>query len=770
MQEISDLFEVSAVSPEGLTLIGKGQPGFRIPAYQRPYDWDADHILRLMTGMFSGLERLGESTNADAYSFLGTIILVRDTSQEPTFNEQSFSVVDGQQRITTLSLMACAIIEQLRLHLTKVPSISEKVNHWLQTEVEYIERCLIKSVVGRQDMGRDRTFPFPRVIRDEDTRGTSVKEQETNSYLSKFLCTFFSSYYCEDEVEFVLPNSIETRESRKISENFFYIRELLENLNNPEWHEKSDSKFLLEANFKRKGLKGLLEKMKDTLRSDGEKEISEIQKSAESHSFFRMLLFAGYFCNCVGITVVTTDDESAAFDIFDALNTTGEPLSAIEVLKPVVVSALDKASGHPGYKKSEAEEAFNLLDQIFEDENYTNTQAKQDETKRTVVTSSLVIAGDKVAEKLSIQRTQIRKYFATACKRDLYSGEQFVVRLAQVAEFRRNYWNDTSFGRLTAIHASDLVLCNELKLSFSFLTAMKTPMALPILARFWMKGSENGDFSEFLAATKAVCAFVALRRGATEKADGIDTCFRDLMGKHKFCTGIDSSNPDPTLPLLKKALAASLDSKKLKFSTSADRDKWVNHCVDVPIYSAAQPLAKFLLLASHDKTDSDAKDPSLPSRTGAVVSEEREFLTYEKWADERYKTVEHIAPNSAGASGWPKSISENARIRNSIGNLTLLPSKENNEISNSEWEKKKLFFAALSASTKAERESQLKKAETALAKPFRKQTWQVVNRSPRLSMLDGINLQDEWNKEFVERRSKRLLELAWDKIFPWLEV
>lgn len=40
MKDVDKLFEVSAVTPEGLTFIGKGIPGFRIPSYQRPYDWE----------------------------------------------------------------------------------------------------------------------------------------------------------------------------------------------------------------------------------------------------------------------------------------------------------------------------------------------------------------------------------------------------------------------------------------------------------------------------------------------------------------------------------------------------------------------------------------------------------------------------------------------------------------------------------------------------------------------------------------------------------
>ena len=48
----------------------------------------------------------------ESYTFLGTIILVVEKS-EPSFDGNSLSVVDGQQRLTTLILLCCVLIEEL---------------------------------------------------------------------------------------------------------------------------------------------------------------------------------------------------------------------------------------------------------------------------------------------------------------------------------------------------------------------------------------------------------------------------------------------------------------------------------------------------------------------------------------------------------------------------------------------------------------------------------------------------------------------------------
>lgn len=444
------------------------------------------------------------------------------------------------------------------------------------------------------------------------------------SAISQFLVAF-NGYYSSEESGFIFPNLPDTREARKIISNYKYIQDLLEGLNDPDWHQANDCRFLDSKRFRHGGLTQILEKLKDTLGTDGQKEISLIEKDEKIHGFYRTLLLAGYICNCVAIIVVTTEDETAAFDIFDALNTTGEPLTALEVLKPVVVSYLDKDKKHPRYQSSDAEHAFGMLDEIFEGEVYTDTQAKQDETKRTIVTAALVVAGEKIAEKLSIQRAEIRKYFAASCETGADTAEEFVTNIATIARFRRDYWNDKQFLRLNIIH-TDSKECEELKFIFGFLTAMKTSMAIPVLYRFWKIGSDGSDFSDFLKAAKAVAAFVALRRAATEKTDEIGTCFRDLMAgpkdakRHAFCTGMTFNNPAPTIAELKMALRNNLASPKLKFGDKGDKAKWVAHCSDVPTYNAAQPLARFLLLAAHHKTGVDPAKPHLPTAVARVAN------------------------------------------------------------------------------------------------------------------------------------------------------
>jgi uncharacterized protein with ParB-like and HNH nuclease domain len=75
---------------------------FVIPSYQRPYVWSPDDVEKL-------LDNIEEAMNHEKQTdyFIGTVISSRSLSDEKTVYE----LVDGQQRITTLMLMAMAFAE-----------------------------------------------------------------------------------------------------------------------------------------------------------------------------------------------------------------------------------------------------------------------------------------------------------------------------------------------------------------------------------------------------------------------------------------------------------------------------------------------------------------------------------------------------------------------------------------------------------------------------------------------------------------------------------
>ena len=76
---------------------------FTIPGYQRPYAWGKDQAQELLDDLVGALAIAPDPLSDAAPYFLGSIVLIKgDASAEAT-------VVDGQQRLTTLTLLLSAI-------------------------------------------------------------------------------------------------------------------------------------------------------------------------------------------------------------------------------------------------------------------------------------------------------------------------------------------------------------------------------------------------------------------------------------------------------------------------------------------------------------------------------------------------------------------------------------------------------------------------------------------------------------------------------------
>ena len=148
-------------------------------------------------------------------------------------------------------------------------------------------------------------------------------------------------------------------------------------------------------------------------------------------------------------------------------------------------------------------------------------------------------------------------------------------------------------------------------------------------------------------------------------------------------------------------------------------------------------------------------------------SDQLTFLNFSKWQDDKYATLEHIAPESNSSGGWDVNIYSNLRTRHTIGNIILLPQKENASVGNAAWAKKKIFYRLLVAKEEEDRKLLLEQAKKE-GLVFGKQTQALLDKQERLDMIEPIANVDEWTECIIQKRTKNILELAWDVIAPWL--
>lgn len=76
---------------------------FSIPGYQRPYAWTTEQARELVDDLYTFMKNSGEALGDMPPYFLGSIVLIKADNLPAT------TVVDGQQRLTTLTLLLSAI-------------------------------------------------------------------------------------------------------------------------------------------------------------------------------------------------------------------------------------------------------------------------------------------------------------------------------------------------------------------------------------------------------------------------------------------------------------------------------------------------------------------------------------------------------------------------------------------------------------------------------------------------------------------------------------
>lgn len=127
---------------------------FTIPSYQRPYAWGRDQAQELLDDLLGAMAAAPTHLSDAAPYFLGSIVLIK-TEAGP-----DATVVDGQQRLTTLTLLLSAIraiVEDDELQKDITSCIYEKGSLVKGTQARY--RLLLRE--------RDRGF-FRQYVQHEN--------------------------------------------------------------------------------------------------------------------------------------------------------------------------------------------------------------------------------------------------------------------------------------------------------------------------------------------------------------------------------------------------------------------------------------------------------------------------------------------------------------------------------------------------------------------------------------------------------------------------
>ena len=113
----------------------------RIPIYQRKYNWSLDECKQLFEDILS----VGSDDDRKSY-FIGSVV-VKTESDELIDDYLKVTLIDGQQRITTLTLIYCAICNYYK-------NINERLCSKIYTDFiinDEIEETTIKLTLTKND-------------------------------------------------------------------------------------------------------------------------------------------------------------------------------------------------------------------------------------------------------------------------------------------------------------------------------------------------------------------------------------------------------------------------------------------------------------------------------------------------------------------------------------------------------------------------------------------------------------------------------------------
>ncbi len=756
--EIGELFRSESRSLHEF-FNGKPGIGYEVPLYQRPYSWDAkQHIQRLFNDI---LETIGSlKHDNEALKFIGAMIFVREKSMEHPF----YGIIDGQQRLITLVLTAASlhrILEEDILPQIKSEGDSAICKH-LKKLIERISRDLyVCFAKNKTELPRDSSDLYPVIIRNQaDNWSRDPKDTEYRSPIADYLNKYIRHFFLNLGSNFSWESSQHKNKSHESFErNRRYINDWLssEELKNTESDRQvfGDIKSnILNTKIGELLLPGI--DIKDMMKCYQE---SAVDRKPIYDRAISLLCFSHFMLHKVVITEVVAKKEEYGFEIFEALNTTGEPLTAIETFRPAVMRCEEKLlKDMGGYEKSPSKHIFESIDEYLDElteasKSQDKSKIRESESKQLVITFALFTRGERISKHLASQRRNLCGWYSKY-KNDPDKGQEFVRRLGEVSEFRRCFWHRGSVGE----QLPNMPSRRETLFYVEFLRSMKHTLAIPILLRYYSDYKKSGDENDFLRACRATAIFVAMWRAYTGGTGGIDLKFRKIMeggdinGSQSkgLKLGKDLSNPILAIEELKRLyrilLKKKIESKKL----------WMETASSQPLYSASGDLCRFILLvAAHSAYLEGEKLVKGKESAGT------NYQQYEQYIDEKHSTIEHIAPQKLTGDWAGEFKAENSfDIRNTIGNLTLLPQPENSKAGNKSWEVKRLFFQACSAETPSQVEEIMEKAHKKGIQ-FKKETKRILRENEQIPMAKHISTFDKWDQTTIEERSRNILELAW---------
>ncbi len=524
MSDIANFFKVESISVQ--KFFSPDDMAYYIPVYQRAYSWDEGNVIQLMADIRYGVE--ASLKNSKSLHFMGTVILTDPKEGDGEVSkldqkarpDQLRKIIDGQQRISTLAMLSCLLYQRLhKLRQALLTHGATDGSYYLDLAIAISAWQKTLQEVFSFDLKRGKPERKPIVIRGRDTWVERDQGQTTyKSDVSAFLAQFIQAI--DDNPPD--PNFPLIPPGEPVGRNLRLMDALLEEVATVHLPNSSDNfpraweilgSSIPEGqlwNFSRPEIVAVVSNYADLV-SNTEYTITQTEDTV--CAIVQLLAFCYYMLRRCGFTVIVPVTDEGAFDMFQSLNATGTPLTAIETFKPLVVKSPEDYD--ESYQNSTSEAYFEHVNTLFSQA--TTAAAKNTLTNAYLTAFALVQDGTKLPNQFSAQRMWLTKEYTSLTKQ---KQEEFVRRMGDLAL----YWHEVvgfdpkiqNLLVLPRLQGLDTDLANEASLCVLYIKEAGHTMAHTILSRFYAQilRKKAGAELEFALACRAVAAFFTLWRSA----------------------------------------------------------------------------------------------------------------------------------------------------------------------------------------------------------------------------------------------------------------
>lgn len=777
MQKSLDIFKAEPQSVFDV-ICKRKTTGFYMPAYQRPYSWEESHIRDLFSDCENVFRNLLDSH--DAIIFLGSILSVDDSIALTIYPlvkrdkpEEIKLIIDGQQRLSTLMLIILCINERLRILL---PSLKKAINSEQDEEIKDVLDEL-RQVVSQLEIDTSNTVVettaehevykyLPKIIRSQvDCWGRSEKNALYDSPIAELLYVY-QRHIMEQRDNSVfkpLDLSLMSTSAKRVVNNVKEIRKQLDCVQKGFQFQFPDSETEEKIN-----ISDLVdvETLDVCLDFPVDKNLALVAESyPKVAEVIYIAVFAKFLLHRVCLTYVEVNNESYAFDMFEALNTTGEPLTAIETFVPKAIEFIGKKRKE-GAPEEELEAAMDVLNSITERfENIIDSKEKNLKTKALILAFVRAFEGKVKVTSLRDQRDAMLKSYEN-CDYDLKGV--YLSQLATSANFLFDHWQVVvpNVGKL--VDSSVLDISN---LCLRYLVDMKHDIVQSLLIQFVLidekfeaTGTEHSDFAKVL---KSVTAFSVLWRAMSGGADGIDAVYKKLHERgvnadqkgftlgHGSLTS-DRFNPDIINQFFREELVNKIITKGSPKDTVDE--KWLDICSKQQILTKPKSI-KMLLLAGLHGVELEGVDHQISNKLST------DFLTTTMWELISRKNAIKKVFNGGSTEGWGDEEIANPEIYNKIGNV-LIDVRDGVSSSNSpSWYNLKQHLLQALANDSIKDIEDILSSECHISEHAKSHASVLMLEKK----FGDITFADKWGKQQIDERSSLLLSNAWRNLTKWLD-